>query len=99
VNTVIPTTHESHCENSSLDIIPGDKVMVFDATIFKNDVDTPLSQTIKKATVVRRYGNLQTRYCSGSELGPYADLVDVVFDHRPESVSHGHFTDRIVRAK
>jgi hypothetical protein len=25
----------------------------------------------------------------------YPDLVDVVFDHRPDAVSRGHFTDGV----
>lgn len=37
------------------------------------------------ATIVARYGK--------REYGrTYSDLCDVVFDHKPETVSHGHFT-------
>jgi hypothetical protein len=76
-------------DNVDLPIMPGDRVQAFDWTLFKNDHDTPLSVTMKPATVVRRYGRLPTR------LSPwnYPDLVDVVFDHRPERESQGHFTD------
>ncbi len=71
---------------------PGSRVMIFDASLFKDDVSTPLSHTMRPATVVCRYGKRQATYCDGDiTLGPYPDLVDVVFDHRPETVSHGHF--------
>ena len=82
--------------NDPRQIMPGTRVLVFDYTIFKDDVKTPLSQTLKKATVVCRYGSLKETYSiSGTTLGPYPDLVDVVFDHRPERVSHGHFTSGV----
>lgn len=73
-------------------IMPGSRVKVFDNRLFKNDVDTPLSVTMKEATVIQRYGSLAIHYPSGT-LGPYPDLIDVRFDHRPETISKGHFTD------
>jgi hypothetical protein len=95
MKTILPTTHESHCSNSDLLVMPGDRVLVFDPRLFKNDVDTPLSMTMRPATIIRRYGRLQKRYSEDLELGPYADVVDVVFDHRNEKPSESHFTSGI----
>jgi hypothetical protein len=79
--------------NSDLrpELMPGVRVLVFDPRLFKNDVDTPLSITMKPATIVSRYGKYT--YCSAYEGGRirYNDLLDVVFDHRPNVVS-GVFT-------
>lgn len=71
-------------------IMPGDRVLVFDSRLFKNDRDTPLSVTMKPATVIRRYG-----YRSPLFGWEYPDCCDVLFDHRPEQESRGHFTDMI----
>jgi hypothetical protein len=77
------------------EILPGSRVLVFDSCLFKDDVKTPLSYTVRPATVVCRYG------CYGqSRLTrhyKYPDLVDVVFDHRPLTVSTGHFTNCVTR--
>lgn len=74
--------------NSDLrpELMPGVRVLVFDSRLFKNDVDTPLSITLKPATIVSRYGKYD--YCSAYEGGRirYDDLLDVVFDHRPNIV-------------
>jgi len=81
--------------NDLRDILPGDRVLVFDYLLYKDDVKTPLSFTLRPATVVRRYGELATRYpISEMTLGPYPDLVDVRFDHR-DRISRGHFTDGV----
>ncbi len=77
---------------------PGARRMVFDSRLFVDDKKTPISTTMKPATVVCRYGKVASYYGGNIydgydiQLGPYEDLVDVVFDHRPEKVSHGHFT-------
>lgn len=72
-------------------LMPGDRVIVFDHTIFKDDKTTPLSMTLKPATIIRRYG--QKCYYPVSEVTYiYPDLIDVDFDHRGES--KGHFTTR-----
>jgi hypothetical protein len=77
-------------------IMPNSRVMVFDRTLYKDDKSTPLSVTVKPATVLCRYGRLKSVYpISQTVLGPYPDLVDVKFDHRPEQISHGHFTDYV----
>jgi|HubBroStandDraft_2_1064218.scaffolds.fasta_scaffold868868_1 hypothetical protein len=67
------------------EIMPLDRVLVFDHRLFKDDVSTPISYTMKPATVVRRYGIKHNDMI-------YPDLIDVVFDHRPETVSVSHFT-------
>ncbi len=69
------------------------RVKVFDYALYVDDRVTPLSYTMRWATVVCRYGKLKKVYLSGDlVLGPYEDCVDVIFDHRPERVSRGHFT-------
>ena len=72
------------------EILPGTRVMVFDSRLFKDDKSTPLSYTIRLATVICRYG-----YESKFGLGKYPDLVNVIFDHKPNNISRGHFTDGI----
>ena len=75
----------------------GARVLIFDHLLFKNDIDTPLSMTIKPATVIRRY-----EYTS-PYFGLYPDLVDVRFDHirvphfkgEERYISKGHFTKEI----
>lgn len=75
-------------------IAPGTRVMVFDSTLYKDDKKTPLSYTVRPAVVIRHYGLQAQDYGSTNDLvlGPYQSLVDVIFDHRPERVSKGHFT-------
>jgi hypothetical protein len=70
--------------------MPGDRVKVFDHWLYKDDRETPLSVTVKEATVIRRYGK-RSEY-SGHI---YPDLVDVEFDHRPGEESRGHFTSGV----
>jgi len=74
------------------DILPGVRVMVFDPRLFKDDVTTPLSHTVRPATVVSRYGKIERYY---EERVQYPDLVDVRFDHRPNDISGGHFTSGV----
>ena len=72
-------------------IAPGTRVLIFDSTLYKDDKETPLSVTVKPATVLCHYGAPAEHY-RDSTLGPYGSLVDVQFDHRPERPSRGHFT-------
>ena len=67
---------------------PGTRVLVFDPSLFEDDVKTPLDTTMKPATVLRWYGKR-------SLFGGWEDgsLIDVDFDHRGES--RGHFTEHI----
>jgi len=66
---------------------PGTRVKVFDPFLFKDDKKTPLSVTMKPGTVTRWYGYRHP------ERGPYENLIDVRFDHRPDDISHGHFVN------
>ena len=66
---------------------PFDRVMVFDHRLFRNDRDTPISVTVKPATVLRVYRTADR----------YADLVmDVRFDNDGRE-SKGHFVDGVER--
>jgi len=75
----------------------GARVLAFDNLLFKNDIDTPLSVTIKPATVIRRYEYLS------SHLVFFPDCIDLRFDHKRIShlrgeekyISRGHFTEGI----
>jgi len=80
--------------NDPRNIMPGDRVKVFDYSLFEDDIKTPLAVTFKPATVVCRYGK-KTDGISGNGPWLYPDLVDVQFDHRPERISHGHFTNGV----
>jgi len=55
----------------------GDVVEVFDRSLYVDDKTTPLSVTMKKATVVKVYGAMR-------------DTCDVRFEHDGR-ISHGHF--------
>ncbi len=68
-------------------IMPNDKILVFDSSLFINDKDTPLSMTMKSARVICRYRNRSTY----NRNWIYPDLVDVIFDH-DKRLSEGHFT-------
>lgn len=70
----------------------GDRVLVYDYRGFLDDRKTPRAALMRPATVVCRYGYV-TDYGSGPCR--YPDLVDVIFDHRPETVSSGHFTEYV----
>ena len=65
----------------------GARVLVFDHRLFKDDRSTPLSVTMKSATVIRRYDYQ-------GEFGHY-DVVDVEFDYRPRKVSKAHLVEGI----
>ncbi len=67
---------------------PGDRVLVFDPRLWIDDEKTPLSVTIKLATVVR---------CSERGIWPRVDkMIDVIFDHDGR-LSKGHFTSGVKR--
>ena len=74
------------------EIMPGDRVMVFDSLLYVDDKTTPLSHTVRPATVVCRYGYKVFYPASMDKPWIYPDNVDVLFDHRPKSVSKRHFT-------
>ncbi len=74
---------------TQLPFIPGDRVLVFDASLYKDDVLTPSNQTFKPATVTCHYGCLCPRY------DRYSSLIDVLFDHKPKRISKGHFAEHV----
>lgn len=72
--------------------LPGDRVLVFDSLLYKDDKATPLSTTLKWGTVIKWYGTPMREYpINDLVLGPYESVVDVEFDHR-KGISSGHFT-------
>jgi hypothetical protein len=81
----------------SKEIMPGDRILVFEHLLFKDDIKTPLSMTMKPATVVCRYGYILHNVVLDIPPGgwKYPDVVDIIFDHRPDKVSRGHFTDAV----
>jgi len=64
--------------------LPGTRVLVFDWRRYRDDVATPIDQTLCPATVQCWYGQ-ETQH------GRY-DLIDVEFEDRPGAVSRGHIT-------
>lgn len=58
------------------EILHGSRVLAFDPRLFVDDKSTPLSHTMRLATVICRYGRWITY--SGDD-GPcrYPDLVDI----------------------
>ena len=85
-----------------MEILPESRVMVFDNRLYINDAITPLSVTMKPATVVCRYGIHSDVMCKHAEedgrphrgkdcCWNYPDLIDVIFDHDGR-LSKGHFT-------
>ena len=77
----------------------GDKVLVFDHTLYRDDISTPLSVTMKAAKVI--LGNYAKETISITEYGTKTkvdiDLVDVEFEHR--GFSKGHFASTIIKRK
>lgn len=80
--------------NQNTTFYPGTRVLVFDATLFVDDKSTPLSHTVRPATVVCWYGCRASEVLGGYQ---YPSLIDVQFDHRPQAISRGHFTDAVRR--
>ena len=73
---------------------PGTRVLVFDGRLFKDDVSTPLSQTMRSATVKQWY----SLWGGGSSPSSHIvdeNLIDVEFDHRAGEVSRGHFAQHV----
>lgn len=67
-----------------MNVMAGCRVLVFDSRRFVNDVATPLSVTLRPATVIRRY---KRRSFGGRGMD---DLVDVRYDGE-DRISRGHF--------
>lgn len=68
---------------------PGTLVRVFDTRLYKDDVSTPLSYTMRFATVLRWYGKKSVY--SGQTV-TYPSLIDVRFLHDKRE-SKAHFAD------
>lgn len=66
-----------------MEIFTDKKVLVFDNLLFVDDVKTPSSFTMRPAKIVKSYTK------QGREL------VDVLFDHRPDKISRAHFANMI----
>ena len=81
-------------ENVNEKIYPGTRVKAFDHLLQKGNVSIPISYAFRPGTVVKRYGKLKKNY-NDFCLGPYPDLVDIKFDHRPDQISRGHFTEGV----
>ena len=99
---IYPNLRYSHLtENEIWTIGPGSRVYVFDWLLFEDDEKTPLSYTFRPATVICRYGVRRSwRLSKMVEKDDivesiYPDQVDVIFDHRPDQISHGHFTSGV----
>ena len=75
-----------------MNYLPGTRLKVFDSRRFIDDVSTPLSMTMRPATVMRWYGALARTYGDDLVLGPYQSLIDVKFDGERQ-ISHGHITN------
>jgi len=71
---------------------PGTRVLVFDYRLYRDDVSTPLSHTMRPGTVKRWYCQRCGWPCEDHVDG---NVVDVEFDHRPGGISKGHFTDYV----
>jgi hypothetical protein len=63
-------------------IPPGTRVKVYDW----------IDKVVADATTVRHYGKPIEKYSNDFALGPYESCVDVIFDHKPDKISKGHFT-------
>jgi hypothetical protein len=97
---------EEGMNNDARNILPGDKVKVFDSRLFRDDKATPLALTMQEATVLRRYG-YKVIYVGdvcyddlGNRFGEpqtwlYPDVIDVRFHHDGRE-SRGHFTDFVI---
>lgn len=67
----------------------GSRVKVFDHRLYSDDITTPLSVTMKEATVVEVYQ--EKKNLKFSQM-----VADVIFDYRPNEISQAHFVHQIV---
>ena len=73
--------------SGNMNIMPGDRVLVGEDLLFKNDIDTPWRTLLRSGTVINRYGILAytydervaERYRDGI-IGPYEDYLEVEMD-------------------
>ena len=66
----------------------GSRVKVFDHRLYRDDISTPLSETMKEATIVKIYQE-------AGKLKFSRPVADVIFDYRPDEISQGHFVHQI----
>jgi len=60
-----------------------DQVKAFDSTLYKNDIETPITFTMRLAMVKKVYQDKEER-----------DVADVLFIHSGK-ISHGHFIETL----
>lgn len=68
------------------EFFPGTRAVVFDPRLYRDDWSTPLSRTMRPATVICWYG-YRSKHC-----GLYPSIIDVLFDGDVEP-SRGHLTE------
>jgi hypothetical protein len=71
----------------------GDRVSVFDPVLWGGTDSGDNSQFFKAARVMKVYFYRSTIYAGGDWV------VDVLFDHRPQSISKAHFTRFITKVE
>jgi hypothetical protein len=71
-------------------IMPGDRVLIFDPRRYIDDLETPLSATMRPAIVLCRYG--ERKYGT-----IYPDLLDVQWEDG--SITKAHFTNAAEKIK
>lgn len=76
-------------KSGNCNIMPGDKVLVGESLLFKNDKDTPWLSTLRSGTVVARYGILAYTFDKESAerfndgiYGPYPDYLEIEMDEK-----------------
>jgi hypothetical protein len=92
--------------SGNMDLMPGDRVLVSESTLYRNDIDTPWRSLLRPGTVMARYGILAytydkenaERYGEGI-MGPYPDYVDIEMDEvRPTGdKKNGSFTYGVIK--
>ena len=96
------SAHEYLMKHSgNINITPGDRVLVGESLLYKNDVDTPFQSLLRPGTVIKRYGLLP--YSIGDlYLGHYPDLLDIEMDDERPTGDHlmrGVFTETVKKIK
>jgi hypothetical protein len=68
----------------NMNIMPGDRVLVGESLLFKNDIDTPWDSLLRPGTVTNRFGILAYTYDSpeleSTIFGPYPDYLEIEMD-------------------
>lgn len=94
-------TEQLVSRRGNTELMPGDRVLVGENLLYKNDVDTPWQSLLRPGTVKNRYGILAYTYDKEAALqygesihGPYPDYLEIEMDDvRPTGDRHtGCFT-------